>query len=425
MEQFGAGRWPARRCGCVWAWLGLVAVWSLPLPVPAAAAAAAAAPAASPTLKKIRARGEVTVGVRTDFPPFGWKDAKGRLRGLEADLAQDLAEQWQVRLRLVPVTGEDRYTRLREGAVDVLIASAADTPARQMHAAAVEPPYYGSGVDVLLRPERHETRWLHLRGSALCAVQDAPFNAQVTQRHHVGLQTRLSLSEALKDLHAGRCEGLLYTEATVQHLRRLPDWSAYRAPLTPMLVSPWAISIARSEQGTALEREIGDAVARWHREGTLIDLERKWGLKPSAFLRKARAHWGELQADGSLVCTRDAQGRWPGACRGLALAHPLTASPGLRVGSWARQPEVIGFLGLMAVALAAAARVWGPRGWRAWRAWFASTVASQLMTLGRAVPAQRDPTTLRRTSVRRAARPHGTRPIWPRRRSLRRQPIRP
>ncbi len=393
--MYGAGRCIACLCRGWLACIGALAVWGLSTtPADAAArdatpaAAAASGPVASPTLRKIRARGELAVGVRTDFPPFGWIDARGRHRGLEADLAQELADHLQVRLRLVPVNGDDRYARLRQGAIDVLIASAADTPARRAHAAAVEPPYYGSGVDVLLRPERHETRWLHLRGSTLCAVQEAPFNPQVRQRHHVDLHVSPSLGEALRTLRSGSCSGLLYTEATVQHLRRHPDWSDYRAPLAPTLVVPWAISIARSEQGTAFDREIGEAVTRWHREGTLIELERKWGLKPSAFLRQARARWSALQPDGA---------------------------PAAGAASRIPQPAALGWIGLL-LAFAVA-------GWLVHRRLRARRMPARRMTmLPLAVP---DWSPQRTIPMMRAARAQASRPIRPRRRSLRRQSIRP
>lgn len=426
--MYGAGRWIACLCRGWMACIGALAVGGLPATqvsaaardaAPSRAVAAASGPIASPTLRKIRARGEVAVGVRTDYPPFGWIDAKGRHRGLEADLAQELADHLRVRLRLVPVNGEDRFARLRHGRVDVLIASAVDTPARRAQAAAVEPHYYGSGVDVLLRPERHETRWLHLRGSTLCAVQEAAFNPQVRQRHHVDLHVSPSLGEALKTLRSGRCSGLLYTEATVQHLRRLPDWSDYRAPLAPTLVMPWAISIARSEQGTVFEREIGDAVARWHREGTLIELERKWGLKPSAFLRQAHARWSALQPDGAPACARDAQGRWPLACRGQALMEPLPA--GVHAASRMPQTAALAWTGLLvAVVGMVSLAYWRLRNGRVVPVPNAQPAAAGMVRA-------KDPQGSRPWApvpFMPAARTRMQRPIRPRRRSLRRRPIR-
>ncbi len=296
----------------------------------------ASPPASSPALKRIRARGEVVVGVRNDFPPFAMVDAKGRMRGLEVDLAQALADRWGVRLRLVAVTPEDRFHRLGEGAVDLIIASAGDTAQRRLGATAVEPHYYGSGVGVLLRPGQAVTHWSHLRGHTLCAVQGAAFNAPLARRHQLRLHAVPSVSEALRALEQGLCAGLLYSEAAVHHLRSLPAWRAYLAPLDPAWVVPWAISIGRGEQGTEMERAVGDAVAAWHRDGTLIALEKKWGLQPSRFLQSARARWSERRLDGSWVCARDAQGLWPVACRDPLFVPAQEAQGVLAAAVWLR-----------------------------------------------------------------------------------------
>lgn len=315
--------------------VGLVAAAGRPVQAGAFLAATSAA-APSATLKKIRGRGEVVIGVRNDFPPFAVLDAKGRMRGLEVDLAQALADRWGVRLRLVTVTPEDRFQRLDEGAVDLIIASAGDTAQRRLGATAVEPHYYGSGVGVLLRPGQGATDWSHLRGHTLCAVQGAAFNASLARRHHLRLHAAPSVSEALRALEQGLCVGLLYSEAAVHHLRSLPSWRAYQVPLDPAWVVPWAISVGRGEQGTEMERAVGDAVAAWHRDGTLIALERKWGLQPSRFLQSARARWSERRLDGSWVCTRDAQGHWPVACRDPLFVPAQQAQGVLGLAVWLR-----------------------------------------------------------------------------------------
>jgi polar amino acid transport system substrate-binding protein len=300
--------------------------------------------APSAALAKIRSRGEVAVGVRTDFPPFGTLDAKGRPRGLEVDLARMLADHLGVDLRLVPVTMDNRLQRLQQGAIQILIAGVGDPASRHLEGVEVQPHYYGSGVNVLMRPERTETQWRQLRGSTLCAVEGAGFNAWLEQRHRVSLYTMPTVAEALYLMQQGHCVGLLYSEAALQHLLRFSHWREYRMPLASALVVPWSMRVAPGEQGSELEREIGNAVARWHREGTLIALERKWGLRPSAFLWRAQLRWSERRMDGRLLCARDAQGHWPADCRSAAWAN-------LRQGSdRALDPRSLAWAGLLAAA---------------------------------------------------------------------------
>ncbi len=282
------------------------------------------------------ARGEIVVGVKTDFAPFGMLDAQGRPVGMEVDLAHRLASSLGVRARVVGVSTENRFQRLEQGAVDVLLATVGDTRERRALATAVEPHYYAGGVTVMLPPASRVADWAALRGQTLCAVQGAYFNRSITQRHILTLQTYRSVRDALLALESSRCAGLLYTDVAVGHWLKQTQWSAYRSLSPSTLVIPWAIYLPHSAQGSALESHIGNLVAQWHRDGTLIALEQTWGLPPSAFLRETRAQWLRNDADGALVCLRDAAGQWPVACRHPAFVTSADVQGVRGVGLWLR-----------------------------------------------------------------------------------------
>lgn len=282
------------------------------------------------------ARGEIVVGVKTDFAPFGMLDAAGQPVGMEVDLAHRLAGSLGLRARVVAVSTENRFQRLEQGAVDVLLATAGDTRERRALATAVEPHYYAGGVTVMLPSTARVPDWAALRGQTLCAVQGAYFNRAITQRHILTLQTYRSVRDALLALESSRCTGLLYTDVAVGHWLKEPRWSNYRSLSPSALVVPWAIYLPRSARGSALEAHIGDLVAQWHRDGTLMGLEKTWGLPASDFLRDTRALWSRVDADGAFVCRRDGGTEWPLACR-----HPtfITAADvqGIRgLGLWMR-----------------------------------------------------------------------------------------
>ena len=68
--------------------------------------------AAADHLDQIRERGEIVIGVKGDYVPFGWVDPNGALVGIEPDLAADLARRLDVGLRLVSVTSANRLQEL-------------------------------------------------------------------------------------------------------------------------------------------------------------------------------------------------------------------------------------------------------------------------------------------------------------------------
>lgn len=283
----------------------------------------AATPAGdSKVLSAARARGEIAIGVKADVPPFGSRNAEGEAVGFEPDLAQRVADGLGLKLRKVVVTTENRFQRLEEGAIDVLMATSADTRERRALAAAVEPGYYPTGVTVMLRGSEQIASWKQLAGRSLCALQGAYFNEAIRQQHLVDLQLYRSPRDALLALRDGRCVGYLYTDLVIHHLIRTPQWSDYKAPLESNIKSQWVMFLQRAEAGGALERMLGDMVADWHRKGTLIELERTWNITPAARLATMREPWLARSDDGRYVCERLANGQWPSTCVDSTYATP-------------------------------------------------------------------------------------------------------
>lgn len=287
-------------------------------------------------LDRIEVSGTVRIGVKTDFPPFGFLDASGNPIGYEIDLAHRLAERLGVRAEIVPVTTENRFQRLEQGLIDILVATAADTRERRALATVVEPNYYGAGVTVLLRPEVMASEWQDIRGQTLCGLQGAYFNRPMTERHILEIQRYRSIRDAQLALQDRRCIGFLYTDVAIAHWLEEPEWAGYVAPFESALIVPWSISLPRTERGTRFEQQVGDSVAAWHRDGTLIELEQIWGVRSSPFLRDAQRRWLEKDAAGEWVCRRQADGQWPVDCRNPAFVTAEDVE-GLRsLGLWVR-----------------------------------------------------------------------------------------
>ena len=291
----------------------------------------------SPTLEAIRARGEVVVGVKTDLAPFGSVDATGKSVGMEIELAQKLADGLGVRLVTKGVSAENRFQRLEQGNIDILLATAADTKERRSIATAIEPNYYAESVNVLLPRGSKAKDWSDIRGQTLCALQGAYFNKPISQRHIIELQMYRNMRDAELALRDQRCAGFLYTHSALQYLVKQPEWSDYIVTLPPTLKAPWAIYINRAEKGTELERYIGDMVAQWHRDRTLISLESTWGLQPTQFLQEAHTLWSQKDAHGQYVCVRDAKGHWPVECRNQAFITSEQASGIKGLGLWVKE----------------------------------------------------------------------------------------
>ncbi len=266
-------------------------------------------------LAKIIERGTIEIGVKKDFAPFGFLGKEGNLRGFEVDLAQAVGKELGVKVVLVPVSTANRFQRLEQGLVQMVIATAADTRERRRIATAIEPGYFGAGVNVLLSPTSRVKDWPDLTGKNICALQSAYFNKGITSRYLIDLKTYKTISNAHAALLQGDCVGFLYSEIAIQRYLKMPKFAGYKAELQSKLIVPWAAYIARSEKGSDFEQKVGNAIAKFHREGVLLKLQKKWALPTSTYLNQNQKRWAARGQDNQLVCTRLGSGDWVPECR--------------------------------------------------------------------------------------------------------------
>ncbi|MEJ0003700.1 MAG: transporter substrate-binding domain-containing protein [Pararobbsia sp.] len=292
---------------------------------------AAGAAHAADHLDAIKQRGVLVVGVKTDYPPFGMLSSEAVQQGLEHDLAANLAERLGVKLRTVGVTTTNRLQVLDEGQVDVTIATLGDSIERRQIATLVEPDYYASGVTLMTRPDSTIEKWADIRGKPVCATQGSYFNRTMATRYLLNLQIYANGRDAKLGVRDRRCVGWLFDNTAIEGDLLSSEWHDYQIKLPSELQTPWAIALPRADQGRPLDRFISDTVADWHRQGTLIALEGKWHLPPSTFLADMHTLWTRKDANGRYVCSREADGRWPVACRNPAFVTSADLT-GLR--SW-------------------------------------------------------------------------------------------
>ena len=101
-------------------------------------------------LQDIKSSGVLVVGVKADYPPFGYLSPTGENIGIEPDLARNLAQRLGVKVQFVPVVAANRIQFLQQGKINLLIATMNDTPEREKIVDIIHPNYYASGYNVMV-----------------------------------------------------------------------------------------------------------------------------------------------------------------------------------------------------------------------------------------------------------------------------------
>jgi polar amino acid transport system substrate-binding protein len=241
------------------------------------AMAATASEALADALQDIKSKGVLTVGVKADYPPFGYRAPNGDIIGIEPDLARDVARRLGVKLQLVPVVAANRMQFLEQGKIDLMIATMNDTPERRKVIDIVQPDYYASGYNLMLPKSVAISDWSQLKGKPLCAIQGAFYNREVAEKYGAEIDAFTGVAEALVALKQGRCIGFLYDDTAIEGQLLNPEWATYDMPLKSQDAQPWGLAVKQGETGLA--DFMSKTIMEWDKTGYILSLESQYGLK--------------------------------------------------------------------------------------------------------------------------------------------------
>ena len=240
--------------------------------------------ASADVLDDVKKKGVLVVGTKADYRPFGYLDPSGKIIGLEPDLAADVAKRLGVKLELVPVVASNRIQFLQQGRIDLMIATMSDTPERRKTVDIVEPDYYASGTNILARKSEKFTKWDQLRDKKVCLIQGSFYNKELQEKYGIEGVAFPGTAEAYAALRNGNCVAFAYDDTAITGELQKPEWSDYEMPLESILPQPWGLAVKTGEKSFA--EFMSKTVIDWHKTGFLQELEKKYGIKPTAFAKE-------------------------------------------------------------------------------------------------------------------------------------------
>ncbi len=195
-------------------------------------------------------------------------------------MAADLASRLGVSLRMVGVLSSNRAEFLRDGKVDLVIATLSITEERQKEIGIIDSPYYAAGAAALVRRGTRIDETSQLEGRTVCAIEGNIFvvdlKAQAPLARPLLFKDVPSAEQALLD---GRCEALFFNDNLLEYKKqsepdRFGDYDVQQlVDIDPLL---WGIAARRGEERSAFGQFVSQVIVDWHRSGFLLDLERKW-----------------------------------------------------------------------------------------------------------------------------------------------------
>lgn len=225
-------------------------------------------------LENARRRGVLLAGVKTDFPPFGYRDAAGEIQGFDADLARYLGRalfEEEPGVELVPVTSGGRIPLLYRDLIDVIIATMTITEDRQ-RVLEFSSPYFLSGSLVLTRNDSPIQGVQDLAGQRVAVLEGS---VQQKDLLLIAPEAKLvafkSLPEALQALQSQQVDALCQDDVAVLAVAKKS--ADVRVTGKSFLPRPYAMAVRKGER--RFLDWLNAQLEKMKADGTLQQLRRK------------------------------------------------------------------------------------------------------------------------------------------------------
>ncbi len=263
------------------AWLGCTAVLG-----------AAQSQAAEGRLKEILDRGSVRIGVQGAFKPWSFPTTDGSLQGIEVDLGKSVAEALGVKFEPVIITSANRMQLLQQGKIDLIIGGMYDTAERRKIVGMIEPAYWTSGPTMLAKKGAIKD-WKDIANKPVCGKQGNAYNKQIETELKAKLTAFAGNTEGKEALRSGKCIAWVYDDVSIMADIETPEWQDYEMPVTTLYNNPWAAAVPIEELNKGWGAFMAGMAYRWQGEGKLIELAKKWNVKPSEWFaeQQKKLNW--------------------------------------------------------------------------------------------------------------------------------------
>ena len=227
------------------------AAWTIAAPGSGTRAQAPRTSLAKPKLPRLPAqvkrRGKWQIGVKCDFPPFGYIDVRGHNAGYDVEVAHrfaQLAFGRKSRVKFTCVTTPSRIPTLQQKRVDIIISTLTWTASRE-EVIDYSMPYY-SATGRLLVPNRSTLTLRTLAGKNITTTTGSIYDRWVKNcfKNSTLLLTDSPVT-AVENLKQGRADTFMFDDAYL--LGVATQDATLRLTTDKFLKVPWGIGIRKNE----------------------------------------------------------------------------------------------------------------------------------------------------------------------------------
>lgn len=226
-------------------------------------------------LDRIKDKGEVIIGVRDSSPPFGFYDKKtGTVTGYDIEIAQQIAQSLGLKPVFKTVDPADRIPALKEGRIDLIVASFSKNREREKEVG-FSLGYYVSTQKLVVKKNSFSSLQ-QLDKMSVCAAKGTTTPGYLKELSKgVSITELPDYAEAFSALGAGRCQAVAGAEEALWgNLTKLPGRQAYEVANVPLASEALAVGLRKGE--IRLQKAINAALVTLEMSGAAQHIYDNW-----------------------------------------------------------------------------------------------------------------------------------------------------
>lgn len=227
--------------------------------------------------KSVTQRDKIIVGISFDSKPFGFKDADGQIKGMEADLAREIAKRLlgsKNKVVFKNVTSQDRIKAAMSGDVDMVISTMTITPERKK-LVKFSAPYFIAGQAICVKKDSKIDSIYDLMNKKVIVILGTTGEKNIKRIvPNVLIQGYVNNSDAINAFKSGSGDAITTDDALLQGL--VMANTNYTILPKRLTKEPYGIAFKKSMYTNSFVHKINKIIKEMRLDGTLQAIKDKW-----------------------------------------------------------------------------------------------------------------------------------------------------
>jgi aspartate/glutamate/glutamine transport system substrate-binding protein len=229
--------------------------------------------------KSVIKNDKIIVGISFDSKPFGFKDSDGKIKGLEADLAREIANRIlgsEKKIVFKNIIPQERINAVKSGDVDMVISTMTITPQRKK-LVDFSVPYFISGQVICVKKGSKIDSRYDLMNKKIIVILETTGEKNIKRfAPNALIQGYADNLEAINAFKNGSVDAITTDDALLEELAmENKDYIILPEKLTK---EPYGIAFKKSKNTKSFKQIINEIIKDIKSDGTLQNIKYKWGI---------------------------------------------------------------------------------------------------------------------------------------------------